>query len=285
MCSLSVFEKAKAIKENGFPSRLFKYRCFDEKNHWIDWVKGEIYLSSASSFNDPFDCSYTTDIQIYRDHFIRIPVLDFLRTHLKLNKADIIRIEVADDPLVAARTVLSHHCYQLDNEIDQLVSLDKFERLLQGIFLVSCFSEVNDSILMWSHYSDKHQGFCIEYDFRNNEQIHEMTFPVIYSDERVNLQIEPDTVEKSWIISSVLSKSGCWSYEHEWRFISVDPDKESKQTNFHVDARSCVRAIYVGARVTDDNMKKISYVASILSLPVYRMTMDNASFRLYPIKV
>lgn len=29
---------------------------------------------------------------------------------------------------------------------------------------VVCLSEHGDDILMWSHYSDGHQGFCLEFD-------------------------------------------------------------------------------------------------------------------------
>ena len=29
---------------------------------------------------------------------------------------------------------------------------------------MSCFSEIHDSILMWSYYANSHMGICIEYD-------------------------------------------------------------------------------------------------------------------------
>ena len=28
-------------------------------------------------------------------------------------------------------------------------------------FGIVCFSDINDSILMWSHYADSHTGFCL----------------------------------------------------------------------------------------------------------------------------
>lgn len=32
---------------------------------------------------------------------------------------------------------------------------------------VSCFSEVNDGLLMWAHYADKYCGICLEFDTDN----------------------------------------------------------------------------------------------------------------------
>ena len=28
---------------------------------------------------------------------------------------------------------------------------------------VSCFSAIHDNLLMWGHYAQGHQGFCLEY--------------------------------------------------------------------------------------------------------------------------
>ena len=43
-----------------YPKTLYKYRCFDEEGHIFDLIrKGELWFSSARSFNDPFDTSIT----------------------------------------------------------------------------------------------------------------------------------------------------------------------------------------------------------------------------------
>ncbi len=38
---------------------------------------------------------------------------------------------------------------------------------------------------MWSHYSDQHKGFCVEYDFKElglDNQVTRFIFPVIYQE-------------------------------------------------------------------------------------------------------
>lgn len=58
-------------------------------------------------------------------------------------------------------------------------------------FRVSCFAQSPYSMLMWSHYANNHQGFCIEYETpdysKENENIYLNLFPVIYTNTRTSL--------------------------------------------------------------------------------------------------
>jgi hypothetical protein len=42
----------------------------------------------------------------------------------------------------------------------QAVSDIKYSKLKFGL---ACFSETNESVLMWAHYADNYSGICIEY--------------------------------------------------------------------------------------------------------------------------
>ena len=64
-------------------------------------------------------------------------------------------------------------------------------QIAQRFSSVLCFSEIIDSILMWSHYSYNHTGFALGYDLRslllpNDKNLG--LFPVIYSDKRYNAE-------------------------------------------------------------------------------------------------
>ena len=68
--------------------------------------------------------------------------------------------------------------------------LDKQPNSMENIgkigTIVSCFSEVNDSIVIWSHYANNHKGFCLEYDFKSlgfNDIRATSLCPVIYQKE------------------------------------------------------------------------------------------------------
>ena len=56
---------------------------------------------------------------------------------------------------------------------------------LRNKALVSCFSERNDSILMWGHYADKHKGVCIGY--KKPEQYF---YDIEYSFKRVTFPLD-----------------------------------------------------------------------------------------------
>ncbi len=71
-------------------------------------------------------------------------------------------------------------------------SMKKVRQVVSEQFRVTCLSQKMDSSLMWSHYANKHYGFCLEYDFtatvsyQPNDLLTAqlMLFPVHYSDER-----------------------------------------------------------------------------------------------------
>lgn len=54
--------------------------------------------------------------------------------------------------------------------------------------LISCFSQRYDSILMWSHYGDKHKGICIEFDRPDKDFL-----DVEYSKKRCKFDLEDTT--------------------------------------------------------------------------------------------
>lgn len=54
--------------------------------------------------------------------------------------------------------------------------------------LISCFSKRYDSILMWSHYGDKHKGICVEFDRPDKDFL-----DVKYSKKRCKFDLEDTT--------------------------------------------------------------------------------------------
>ena len=52
---------------------------------------------------------------------------------------------------------------------------------------ILCFSEHCDDILMWSHYSDGHKGFCLEFD-RERLEAWKFCRPVDYDQEYLSFK-------------------------------------------------------------------------------------------------
>lgn len=138
-------------------------------------------------------------------------------------------------------------------------SYDKSYNYLLERMKVACLTTHNDSTLMWSHYSDKHQGICIEYDINNvidktniilkkisynkkaiSFNIIENIKDIIISYDTKNIDsflISPNFVSNALIDNKPLNhiielfmvKSKEWEYEDEYRILFYD--EENKNPN------------------------------------------------------
>lgn len=90
---------------------------------------------------------------------------------------------------------------------------------------VLSLSEINNNNLLWSHYSNSHIGFCIEFErTTSNELGSQYCVPVKYSESP--LEFKPlDLGNRDKIVKIMTTKSVHWSYELEWRMISAIGDQ------------------------------------------------------------
>lgn len=104
---------------------------------------------------------------------------------------------------------------------------------------VTCFSASGwDNQLMWSHYANSYSGICVEYDFERMDKFIGFMCPVKYSTIRPTISLKDlgltkfekdengelitEEVNVNAILSHLLAKNKCWSYEEEWRLINVE---------------------------------------------------------------
>ena len=119
---------------------------------------------------------------------------------------------------------------------------NKFYDYLLEKIKIACLTTHNDNTLMWSHYADKHQGICIEYDIdkilnENNDKIliKKISYnrKMISYDTFINKQkksinsilIDDKTLNNITDIFTVKSKE--WEYEDEYRILFYDEKNEN----------------------------------------------------------
>ena len=159
---------------------------------------------------------------------------------------------------------------------------------IDNMFRVGCLCTDYKNRLMWSHYADGHKGFCIEYDFScDSKMLSELLIlPVIYSNERPkfpwNVALAKDkeseevkNVGARTMIRSLLTKDEAWSYEDEWRIISL---ASSGTDNIRMPPVSC---IYIGALCSQDNSKKLVELANNLNVPIKQMVVNRGEYKLH----
>lgn len=330
-----------ALNDNGLidsklkfiPDILFKFYSPTDQN-LLDIREKRIWLPSPTVFNDPFECS----IGFNMDEYIKSVIIKFaLREQKKkcpvatltFTREDLYQIynSYTKEPAKAISQkksfslclmqILQQKDVSFQNCITQMISKRKDAAInfLNSIKLysyrIACFSAdwnfggVCNKLLLWAHYTQSHQGFCVEYDIselqkRNNEHVEKNIlysqlilglFPVSYNNKRV--QISKTIVERHYLdkidssdektiqricFRSILSKSLSWNYEKEWRLI-VD-NKTAKYYNNRISF-PFIKAIYIGCNASEKLIRNLSEIGKDLNVKVYRMHMSVDDYSLY----
>ena len=123
---------------------------------------------------------------------------------------------------------------------------------MNSLFLIGCLATDPKNRLMWSHYSDSHKGFCIEYDFTGMKD-EVLPLPIIYSENhplipwKAAIAHTPESIKEATadLTLGLLTKDKSWEYENEWRVLlpAANPP----------DIKIPITAIYLGAHITPEN--------------------------------
>ena len=165
--------------------------------------------------------------------------------------------------------------------------LDEYLNHMKSQFRVACFTENNDSPLMWAHYTNSHQGFCMEYDLlKLPEGYRYGILPVIYSDERYDATKALTTLNKNLVGNPFYYKSLHWKYEKEWRM--VIPESVVTDGEYYADFQDGVIGIYLGLKSFECHKEKIDKIMEVYSqkgLPVYKIIIEPSSYSLKSVQI
>ena len=182
------------------PSVLYKYLPFGDGLRAI-LKDSTLKFTHPCEFNDPFD----SRIELLTDgskeewvkYFMRIIPSHYPR-----------KLSVGETLAEAIRLAEVAMSKKFDSELiaNQLPD--------HGVF---CLSEVNDDILMWSHYAAKHSGVCIGFSIDPCEPYFGRALKMNYADQYPDVRLFDDSMKR--MDASLLTKSSHWSYEKEWRIV------------------------------------------------------------------
>ena len=196
------------LKTKNYPKSIFKYCDFsqDKETELIysleNLKKQQVWLSNPLSFNDPFDSSVAFDantiineIAKQNIRFIESTLNDFTEEELsKEIRQIILKSQKPFDELNKyLPSILGvDGMKQINSMYEQMYNqgCQDFNTRYKSQLKVSCFSESNNSLLMWGHYADKHQGFCVEYDLslvKQEDNFKKYLFDVKYVDEMLEM--------------------------------------------------------------------------------------------------
>jgi hypothetical protein len=246
------------------PDTFYKYRSLS--NGAAEYVKrtichNELYFAKPSTFNDPFDCSPSflfeaSDAEIisYFERGVQKRMPNLNAEQVRKEAMALLGKRNPKDPAVI-------------KEIHDIHS----QRIREKIGVL-CLSEVNNDILMWSHYADSHRGICLEFDgyfpfFANSQQVR-------YPSDRP--RINPFSQNPLEMMeAALLVKAKRWEYECEWRSIQyVDGPGVYR---FPAEA---LTSLILGAQISpQDELKVIGWLKERASpLKLYRATPCSTTF-------
>lgn len=208
--------------------RLYKYMSYNT-NTISSLVNGEFWCAKPQTFNDPLDCGLQLLTEMTTEAFIKV-----LEEYLKIVKDQKDRVkERAFQAVIREAKRGEIPPTEILNKLAEL-ERDDLAKKIQQIGILS-LSEVNDNILMWSHYAQQHRGLCVELPrvAENMLAKNECTLPVRYSVKKpiisVNEQVLGDeSLKKEIKRSLVYTKSADWAYEREWRFVAEQGNRTIK---------------------------------------------------------
>ena len=200
---------------------LYKYKAYNSSSKKL-LINNEIYLSSCSKFNDPFDA---------------IPPFNFYdltSENIYLKIYDLIKYKY---PKKSERELKKICKEKLLDDIYGNKFINKLRKLLregaEKEFGIVSLTSKKDDLLMWSHYADDHKGFCIGYDVKKlidsidyNEKIIGPN-PTACIQEKINYsKVIPEfslfdrDYEK--VVNLLTTKSIDWKYEDEYRILKIN---------------------------------------------------------------
>jgi hypothetical protein len=230
---------------------------------------GNFLFQNPIKFNDPFDCKPKFNLNLENPE-------EYDRLCNQMRK---------ENPYCgyAGAVSILDNLKQDPRKIEKLIKLleDGFNENMKNSGIM-CFSGKLKDILLWSHYSNGHKGYCLEFKYEEIKEYLESNQigafePVVYSNEfpaRTYAAVDP--LEN--IKSIIFTKSKKWSYEKEYRLLIPTMDNNPKLP------LTCIKSIYLGAKISPNDYVKMTDIikSSKAKLSVFKMELSKDKYSIYP---
>lgn len=188
----------------------------------------------------------------------------------------------------------------LISQINNLDSTTILKNSLNNQFGVLSLTRKNDNLTMWSHYTNNHSGYAIEFDSSNryfNKTINEYDKlrrlnDIIYVKERPNITLFNSTIEEDklteYMIEKIfLTKSKHWDYEEEIRMIQPLNESDIQINNgeihlFKFDTLA-VKNLYFGVNANLDfknNVLQLVHEPRYQHVEVYQGSLSKSEYKI-----
>jgi hypothetical protein len=234
-------------------SRLYHYQRLD-----LDWLRQvlfdqKIYFSNPANFNDPWDCRPYFNIPSADDHVACERCIQWFAAAARKRTPCL-------DEQEHARKVLELRNNRSSFEQQIQAFSDAMVGEINRTYRVYCLSTKADSTLMWSHYTNNHQGICLE--FACDNIVFGSAIQIQYRREYPSLDFAIDGQDPLGMLP-LFVKSDVWSYEDEFRVIAQEifqmPRMDILRTrrNLLRYPPESLKAVIMGCMITQSDAMKL----------------------------
>lgn len=247
------------------PKRLYKYQTFSA--HTLTSLKARtLWFGRPSDLNDPYDCAVPLRFApVTVEGCERLIAADRDPRWHQL-RSDPRNVDADGRPTEQLRATV---------EAAGRAQMAEFSFENYSLRGVSCFSDAPDNTLLWSHYGGGHRGICLELDTESPwlGRLHK----VVYSDEIPEIDLVALLLgDRSRLLSGLLTKATCWSYEREWRAIH---QAAGTSYCYGIDA---LTAVYLGAALSPQERDVVAHLVHGTPTRLYEMVRSDSSFGVTP---
>lgn len=297
---------------------LFKYTKAD----YIDSILkngGMLKLSNPSSFNDPNDCYFGVSEENLKRSYRMLMNVAFIceykndpiyaksksfKAAYELTRKSVYVSHIYDEnpainviikQYLKTRKQLSDYFQRYKNQFDETYTT--IIETLRERSLIGSLTKDNLNMLMWSHYADKHEGICVEYEFDDENDLLDVVYsddtntfdlytvlryiiPAQYFGVKTTNEMDPKCINACYL--PFLRKTKEWVYENEVRMI-FNLNENSKIINyggiwFYPNVK--VKSIYLGCKIGKEKREKIENKCKELNIPVHRLSLIKGNNKL-----
>jgi hypothetical protein len=227
---------------------MFKYYKISDPEivEKIIGVIPTIKFSPASEFNDPFELKFNLKVN---------PNSSISRKTYFENFPD----NTLEDYKSWQNGIDNHFIWYLEQEMRNTVG---------NIYSITSFSHKNNNNLMWSHYTNYHDGICVEYSdellkFLKSIKGFLASGDVKYSKKPYLLNaFETNALQ---VIKVFFNKQSEWKYEKEFRVIL----KCDNRTEFIKINQSFIKSVFIGSRCNPKISDRVIEICKKTDIKIY----------------
>jgi hypothetical protein len=247
-------------------------------------ANSKVRLSSPRLFNDPFDCYFSLepkfDLAACKDeHRERFVDLVFQEEEPAFASGNFLVPQIQAFRGVAQTKSRAELARVFDEVYPQMVknleALSQLEREIwereSGDYRLFCVCEINDNLLLWSHYTVYHTGAAFQFECIEELDVPLLAaLPVRYTDEAPALATKQEWIEFGLGLRGaddsdvwtrlVTTKARCWEHEKEWRVITKRRGYENEGFEDCKFYPREISKVYLGCRMSQQDRQDILHL-------------------------